>query len=47
MGVNNEDYLRVAIDSGDVASTPTGFLEIVNDDLPVFHETWMKIAIAL
>jgi hypothetical protein len=37
MRVSNPDRSPVGIDSCDAAPTPTGFAEIVSDQLPVFH----------
>jgi hypothetical protein len=37
MRVGNEDCSPIGINRCDAAPTPTGFAEIVSDDLPVFH----------
>jgi hypothetical protein len=37
MRVSNPDRSPVGIHACDTARTPTGFAEIVSDDLPVFH----------
>jgi hypothetical protein len=34
MGVSNEDCSPFGIDGCDVTQTPTGFLEIVDDEFP-------------
>ena len=43
MGVDNPDRSPVAINGCDPAQTPTGFAQIVSDDLPVLH-TWVRCA---
>jgi hypothetical protein len=37
MGVSNPGHLPVRIHSCDTAPTPTGFAEIVSNDLPVLY----------
>src|SRR5262249_49146549 len=37
MRVSNPDRSPVRIHSRDTAPTPTGFAEIVSDDVPIFH----------
>jgi hypothetical protein len=37
VGVSNSDRSPVGINGCDTAPTPTGFTEIVSDDLPVRH----------
>jgi hypothetical protein len=38
MGISNKDCSSLAIDCCDTTPTPSGFTEIVSDDLPVLHE---------
>jgi hypothetical protein len=37
MRICNSDRSQVGINRSDAALTPTGFAEIIGDDLPIFH----------
>ena len=47
MRVNNPDCSPLGINGRDPAQPPTGFLEIVSNSLPVFHDSemaWSRVA---